>query len=550
MTISSALRICEGVNGDNRMWPRGGGSETTVDLHTSSNDIRIILVEDDPEHQHLLLRALASGRSKADVCAVRSGAAFLAAIKEQRFDCAVMDFNLSDYRADELIREAASDMVGCPIIVTSCSQDQEVVIESFRSGVVDFVPKAAAVSGEVLWRSVEQAIQTAKVQVSERRRRERRERHLVKISETDPLTGLRNRRYFDRCVREQRWTEDRRRMMSCVMIDIDRFKQINDTYGHNVGDQAIRGVARAIKSRVHGSDIVIRWGGEEMLALRPSHSVAETWLWAEELRTLIERIQLVPDEPALRLTASMGIVRTPAEAIDTEAVGQADAALYLAKSRGRNCVCTHTMVKVEDVLREMSSLASAAAEDRIATFTERCKGFLGPTQRKHMTVHCQQVSAMAGQIARALQVDERTHELSIIGGLVHDIGKCMIPEELLAKPTWLTLPERALMANNARFGADICARLGADHELQSVVRGYHLRYDSTQSAGENDRCRMAGRIVCAADAISTMLADRPYRKARSASQALSELRHNRASQFDPEVVEAAHFVGLERQRAA
>jgi len=514
------------------------------------NDIHIILAEDNPDHQHLLLRALVAGRPRTEVCVVRNGAEFLNAVREKRFDCAVMDFNLADYRADELIREAASYMVGCPIVVTSCSQDQTVVIDSFRSGVVDFVTKASAIDGDTLWRSVEQAMKSAQAQLTERRKQERRVLHLVEMSETDPLTGLYNRRYFNRCVSDRRWTNDRRRMMCCVLIDIDHFKHVNDNYGHNVGDHALQAVSKAIKSRIHGSDIAVRWGGEEILVLRPSYTLTEAWLWSEDLRAHVERMRIMADFPELTLTVSIGIVCLPADGVNEDAIAMADEALYMAKSQGRNQTCTHAMTLVDKLLDETLTNPHGTLEERFEAFIGRCNSMLGPTQREHLIEHSQKVSHMAMQIARILQVDRETYEMARLAGMVHDIGKCMIPEELLAKPSWLTLPERSLMARHAELGAYITARLGANPDMVYLVRKHHMRFDSPIPGDGSNQVLLVGRILNAADAIVTMLTDRPYRKAMSPSEALCELRRERDRQFDSDVVEAAHFVGLDQQLVA
>ena len=156
----------------------------------------------------------------------------------------------------------------------------------------------------------------------------------------DPLTGLHNRRYmeetlgheFARAAREQY-------PISVVMIDIDHFKNVNDTYAHAVGDQVLRAIAYLLHGQMRGSDILIRYGGEELLAILPKAPVEFAIERAGQWREAVESMRIVHDDTALKVTVSLGVAAYPEHGDKPEVVLKAaDQALYSAKNSGRNRV--------------------------------------------------------------------------------------------------------------------------------------------------------------------------------------------------------------------
>jgi len=157
---------------------------------------------------------------------------------------------------------------------------------------------------------------------------------------TDPLTGLYNRRMFLELARKelskaQRYGEP----FSVVIFDIDHFKKINDTYGHDVGDLALKHVAQLLKSNVRAADVVARWGGEEFVLLLPKTGPEEAYRVAEKLRKLVERSWLeLPGGGRLKMTVSGGVSSYREGVTLDELFKEADEALYRAKRMGRNRV--------------------------------------------------------------------------------------------------------------------------------------------------------------------------------------------------------------------
>lgn len=187
--------------------------------------------------------------------------------------------------------------------------------------------------------------------------------------------------------------------------------------------------------------------------------------------------------------------------------------------------------------------AGTTLEQRRAAFLARVSELLGPTQLQHITEHSEQVAEAAAGLARLLHLAPAEVERVRLAGLLHDIGKAAIPDNLLAKPGPLSRRERKLMDKHAEMGARICAALGADDVVTEMVRYHHARYDDPAPSAEGGRVPLGARVVCVADALVTMTSNRSYSRARSYTDALAELRRGRSTLFDPQAVVAAHILG-------
>jgi diguanylate cyclase (GGDEF)-like protein len=166
---------------------------------------------------------------------------------------------------------------------------------------------------------------------------------LVTLSDTDPLTCLYNRRFLiNDLERKMHRSKKNGEILSLIILDIDYFKKINDTYGHQNGDLVITIVAEASQKRMRSHDIVARYGGEEFVIVLPETSLSEAISIAERLRNSVQSITLPPPMEDLMVTLSLGVATYPSSAVDDidSLFRQADKALYRAKQSGRNRVET------------------------------------------------------------------------------------------------------------------------------------------------------------------------------------------------------------------
>jgi len=160
------------------------------------------------------------------------------------------------------------------------------------------------------------------------------------MASTDTLTLLYNRRHFEQVIKREIDRRNRYKLaLSVVMIDIDHFKSINDTYGHEAGDKALRRVASVITESARTADIIARFGGEEFVAVLPQTEPESAVVFAERTRAALEKEEFVIDGNQINLTMSLGVAGITAKGglTDPETMmKEADRALYDAKNGGRN----------------------------------------------------------------------------------------------------------------------------------------------------------------------------------------------------------------------
>lgn len=160
-----------------------------------------------------------------------------------------------------------------------------------------------------------------------------------KEARTDPLTGIGNRRAMDKFLAEQ-LDETSVDSFSCIILDIDYFKRINDQHGHTVGDSVLRFIAKLLQKSCKGQDFVGRLGGEEFILLLPNTSAGDAYAFAEKLRKLLQdtNLKLRNTQNTLKFTASIGVSTYRKGEAVTDFMNRADNALYVAKGTGRNRV--------------------------------------------------------------------------------------------------------------------------------------------------------------------------------------------------------------------
>ncbi len=163
---------------------------------------------------------------------------------------------------------------------------------------------------------------------------------LTNLAQTDHLTGLFNRRAFvDKVEALIRSKSQDNTEVSVIIFDIDHFKKINDTYGHQMGDQVLTDIAKAIKPILRKDDCFARQGGEEFIVLLKDTGAAEAAIVAEKIRCCVEQTRIKYNQDEVMCTVSLGLGTVPAKELALEQlIARADKALYEAKAKGRNCL--------------------------------------------------------------------------------------------------------------------------------------------------------------------------------------------------------------------
>jgi diguanylate cyclase (GGDEF)-like protein len=302
-------------------------------MNPSSRQFRVLAVDDSPIYHKLVEQSLSGERSS--LLFAKNGRAALDLFAEHRPAVVITDWDMPDISGLELCRRIRLDFQGfhCHLILLTANTDKAQVIEGLAAGADDYLTKPFH-SGELVAR-----VEVGRRIVELHREVEAKNRLLEEMALTDSLTGLLNRRAVDVWASCQLSAAARHDFSFwVVMIDLDFFKKVNDTYGHDAGDTVLKVFADILKSHSRQSDICARLGGEEFL-LMVTHADKEGMkTTVERIRTQFENTSITFEDKTITATASFGIAgfRGSKPPDWNTLVTRADTALYTAKHKGRN----------------------------------------------------------------------------------------------------------------------------------------------------------------------------------------------------------------------
>lgn len=303
----------------------------------SPTPLTIMAVDDDAGDIELLRRYL-DDQADYQITLVEcpSMASSREALRQQQVDVIILDYLLGAETGLKLLQELRNTGYRQPIIMLTGKGDERIAARAMRSGADDYLVKEDLNS---------KTVTTTLGDVIERYRqdqqRERHEAELLRMARYDELTGLYNRRYLldrmtEETLRSERYSSD----LCILMLDVDRFKQINDNYGHLVGDKVLADIAGIIRQTIRATDIAGRYGGEEFCIVLPQTDTAGGRRVAERLRERVASHQFLPSiEGGIHVTCSIGLAPYHRYIVDlNDLLERADKALYSAKQTGRDRV--------------------------------------------------------------------------------------------------------------------------------------------------------------------------------------------------------------------
>jgi two-component system, cell cycle response regulator len=352
------------------------------------------------------------------------------------------------------------------------------------------------------------------------------------LAETDPLSGLPNRRRFDERLDAAVAAHAAGGLgVAILVIDVDRFKRVNDGYGHPVGDEVLVALAGRIRGSLRPADILARVGGEEfgaLLAGVDGEALAEV---AERCRHRVAREPVRVQGFDIPVTISVGGASLPdhARSVD-ELVRVADRGLYEAKQAGRNRV----HVGPASTPQRQIPIPELGVIGNLESLADRLDG------AQALQEHSMAMVDVAERLCGALGVSTAQRRRCLGAARLHDVGKVGTPPHILGKPGPLTAAEQVVMQDHVRVGVEILRAFSTTREFAAIVAEHHERFDgSGYPAGlVGSQISLEARIIAVADAWTAMLADRPYRAALPAAAARAELLRCAGSHFDPSIVAA------------
>jgi two-component system, cell cycle response regulator len=320
---------------------------------------RLLIIEDDADQRELIRETLEDYFGKGTCTGVGSLAEALAEDLAS-FDLILSDYNLPDSSSMQLVDQIRK-RCQTPVILVTGENACHLAAEAIRKGATDYIVKMGdylftiplvveknlAVDmikkeNEKLRSEIEEALE----QVREKNLQlEQSLKKMEEMAATDALTGLYNRRHFGKAL-EQCFAEAQRygKDLSCVMIDLDSYKKLNDTYGHQVGDQLLMLAGRVITANKRTMDVAARYGGDEFVLLLPHASGEEAAVVAQRIREefLRSSAQLLKREQGVTMSIGVGSLGANHPTHADQLVSLADAALYQAKDAGRNRISMST----------------------------------------------------------------------------------------------------------------------------------------------------------------------------------------------------------------
>jgi len=303
---------------------------------------RILVVDDVPDNVEILDARLSS-RGYAVITA-STGEEALEKVEAEPPHLILLDVMMPGMDGHQVARRIKDDegLPFIPIILVTALSETEHIVQGLNTGADDYIAKPYHF--QELEARVRAMLRIKRLQDEldlKNRELEVANKRLKKLSITDGLTELFNHRHVHELLRDE-FERSRRseEPLAVVMIDLDRFKAVNDTYGHPTGDVVLFETARILKETAREIDMVGRYGGEEFIGILPNTSEEEGARFAERVRAAVEAHLFKDEEHEIRMTCSSGVASFPADGVDTpeELLKNADAALYLAKESGRNRV--------------------------------------------------------------------------------------------------------------------------------------------------------------------------------------------------------------------
>lgn len=502
------------------------------------HDVDICVIEDDAAQCRLLATQLRNlGYSVTESGTATAG---LQAVYQSRPRVVICDINLPDQSGIQLCRQVRSDgsLDGMYVLLITAMAGEHHKSDALEVGADDFLTKPYD-------------FEELKSRIRSGMRFHRLQERLARAAVTDGLTGLWNHSQF-RAELDREFTRTRRYggCLSLLMIDLDHFKAVNDTYGHEVGNQVLVSAARQLERIVRDTDLVARYGGEEFAVICPETGTDEAYRLAQRLnRSFPEQIRL-SDHPDLVVRASIGVASTESAAVNSvpDLINLSDHALYQSKREGRNrvtaCaelpaasqadVCTD---EIDRLRKEVVSLSMRTKEICLQSVWALIQAL--EARDGYSAWHSRNVTLYCKWLAEAAGWPKGMCTAVTNAAMLHDLGKIGIPDRLLLKPQPLDQSEAAIMRQVPAITCKILQPLRVFETEIAMIRHLRERYDGSgyPDGLVGKSIPLGSRLIAVCEAFDSITCNRAYRPGRSIDEAVAVLIEERDKQFDPEFVE-------------
>ena len=383
---------------------------------------------------------------------------------------------------------------------------------------------------------------------------------------TDGMTGLYNRRYFEEYIKKEVVRANRQNQKFTIIgLDLDHLKQINDTYGHNYGDMAIKTIAEVLKNNARSIDVAARMGGEEFNILLPGVDSAGGCIAAERIRKAIESVDL---DKIGHITASLGVA-TYLEHTDNieELLEITDRAMYESKRNGRNRVtiarpiyetswqeiAVNTFIEILEKHRipvdvTTSKLLTKKLEEMNINNTKLYQvadSIISSYNPDHINGSVKKKVELATLLAKRFELSKEAVDRLKIAVLLYDIGNTMLPREILMKKEPLTEEDKASIKQHPIIAArEILRPISNIVDVIPIIEKHHENWNGTGYPANlsGDEIPIESQIILIIDSYFALLEKRPYRDAMSKSEAIELIEQDINKKWSEKL--AKEFIGI------
>lgn len=478
-----------------------------------------------------------------------SGSDAISKASDSKFDLLLVGQDLSGAKGLKMVQEIIKRKLGLPVIMIVAEGQEKLGVKAMDKGAYDYLTKNE-IKTVALNRAIRRVMQRKKLEGDIRESFKKLEKLAIK----DGLTGLFNHRHFREVLKnEYKKAKRHSQPLSCIMIDLDYFKAVNDNYGHQYGDFVLAQSAQILKRLVRDTDFVARYGGEEFFIVLPNTDLQGAFILAERIRKVFVNNKFTKDKISETVTVSSGISATSDDNVvcDDDLIANADKALYRAKWRGRNNVCFFGEIESEDTVGLKEELKKV--EDfyvRFETINETIKetciesahNILCEIEKgwDYISGHSMRVSRYAEKLSRKLSIPEEDVNVIKRAALLHDIGMVGINSNIIKKKDKLTDKEYNSIKRHSNIGVRIIERTKLFQKELPIILHHHERFDGSGYPHmlKGETIPYGARILAIAEAYDVMRTNTVYKKANSEEKTIAELKECAGTQFDPRLVSA------------
>jgi diguanylate cyclase (GGDEF)-like protein/putative nucleotidyltransferase with HDIG domain len=485
---------------------------------------------------------------KYEIDAAESSKDALKKASEEKVDLVLVNQKKSGTEGIKMLQSIIRKKLGIPVIMIIAEGDEKLGVKAMDNGAYDFLTNDE-VKTVALSRAIRRVMQRRKLEIDVNETLSK----LEKLAIRDGLTGLYNQHHFKEAItREYKKARRYVQSLSCIMLDLDHFKAVNDTHGHQFGDEVLRQSADILNKLVRDTDFVARYGGEEFFIILPNTNLEGAHTLAERIRAAFADHIFIKDDISEIVTVSIGVSATSDENVisENDLISNADKSLYRAKWRGRNNVCAYEEPEIkptnglrEDVKKlenfdgKLKNLNDNIKENCI----ESAHDILREIEKgwDYINEHSIRVSRYVEQLTKALKLSDEEIMIVRRAALLHDIGMVGVSSKILKKKTALSDDEYDVVKKHSNIGVKIIKKTKLFENELPLILYHHERYDGTGYPHQlkGDTIPYGARILAVAEAYDAMLSNSIYRKSYSSKEAIAELKECSGSQFDPKVVD-------------